>query len=89
MTVERTVTLDHWQFQLSERSGEWFISVPDCGGMVDSFPRVPEQLAWAERVFARLPELVQVWPTTWRVPTTALPALERLLREHGARWPDP
>jgi hypothetical protein len=89
MTVARTITLGPWEFSLTERSGEWFISVPDCGGMVDSFPRVPEQHAWAERTFAGQPGLVQIWPTVWRVEAGALPALERLLREHGARWPEP
>ena len=58
MLREHTITLGAWEFVLSERSGQWFLAVPDCGGVVDSFPRVPEQHA-----------------------------VERLFREHGARWP--
>jgi hypothetical protein len=87
MFRDHTVTLGPWEFVLGERDDGWFFSVPDCGGFADSFPRVPEQLAWTEKTLAALPELVQIWPTSWRVPASALPALERLLREHGARWP--
>jgi hypothetical protein len=85
MTIVRTITLGAWEFSLTEHAGQTFISVPDCGGMADSFPRVPEQLAWAEQAFASLPGLEQVWPTSWRVPTDVLPALERLLRDRGAQ----
>jgi hypothetical protein len=83
--MTRTFTRGAWQFELTERSGEWFLSVPDCGGMADSFPRVPEQHAWAEKTFAALPELVQVWPTVWRVAADRVPAVERFLHEHGLR----
>ena len=89
MTREHTITLGPWEFVLGERAGEWTLAVPDCGGVVDSFPRVPEQLAWAEKNFAALPGLVQIWPTVWRVPVNALQAVERLFRGRGARWPLP
>ena len=85
MALDRTIVLGAWEFWLVERPDALYLSVPDCGGMADSCPRVPEQLAWAERTFAALPALEQVWPTTWKVPLAALSALERLLREHGAR----
>lgn len=89
MIVGGTITLGSWEFALSERAGEWFLSVPDCGQMADSHPRVPEQHAWAERVLAGQAGLVQIWPTVWRVEAGALPALQRLFGEHGALWPDP
>lgn len=81
-----TVRLGDWEFLISEEPGTSAVSVPDCGGMADSLPRVPEQLAWAERVFAELPALKQVWPTTWEFRSEALPELRALFESHGARW---
>ncbi|HEY8377065.1 MAG TPA: hypothetical protein VIK91_11275 [Nannocystis sp.] len=86
MALGAVMTLGSWEFYVREYNGQTFLSVPDCGGMADSVPRVPEQLAWAEEVFAVLPGLEHVWPTAWRVPPDLAPALERLLRDRGVRW---
>ena len=67
MSLDRTIVLGAWEFWLVERPDALYLSVPDCGGMADSHPRVPEQLAWTETTLA------------------ALPALERLLHDHGVR----
>jgi len=72
-----------------EEAGEWFLAVPDRGGVFDSFAQVPDQLVWPEKTFAALPELVQIWSTKWRVPVSALPAVEKLFRDLGASWPLP
>lgn len=84
--VNRTVTLGAWSFYLDEGPSGLTLSIPDCGGMADSLPRVPEQLAWAERELAAVPGLVQVWPTAWEVPRGALVSLTALFERHGARW---
>jgi len=86
MALTRTITLGTWEFWLEEQPWGAYISVPDCGGMVDMLPRVPEQLAWAEDVFATLPALERVWATTWKMPAAALPDLEALFHRHGAQW---
>jgi hypothetical protein len=78
--------LGGWEFQLDEQPWGLYIGVPDMGGMADSIPRVPEQLAWAEQVFAMLPALHRVWSTSWEVPPEALPELEALFRQHGGHW---
>ena len=86
MALDRTVTLGEWEFRIEERPWGLFVSVPDCGGMADSVPRVPEQLDWAEEVFAAVPALKRTWPTTWQLPPEALPDLEAVFRRHGGRW---
>ncbi|MEO8846876.1 MAG: hypothetical protein ABI591_07485, partial [Kofleriaceae bacterium] len=63
----RTFKIGDWEFWLAERNGKWSISVPDRGGMADSQPRIPAQLAWAEQQFATLPWLAQTWSTTWEL----------------------
>ncbi len=60
------------EFLLQTSSGKLYLAGPVCGGMADSVPREPEQLAWAEREFAARPWLVQVWATTWAVPADRL-----------------
>ena len=84
MSLDRTIILGDWEFRFTERPDGLYFSVPDCGGMADSHPRVPEQLAWTEATLTALPALERVWPTTWKVPADALAALEQLLQSHGA-----
>lgn len=86
MVLVRTVRLGDWEFWIDERSGALYISVPDLGGMMDSLPRVPEQLVWAEEAFAQLPELEQIWATSWKLPVEALPALRALIERSGGTW---
>ena len=82
----RTIRLGGWEFWLEERPGGFFLSVPDRGGMADSLPRVPEQLAWAEHAFAQLPALEQTWTTTWTFPPEALADLGALIERSGGTW---
>ena len=35
----RTITLGPWEFWLEEQPWGGYVSVPDCGGMVDMLPR--------------------------------------------------
>lgn len=84
MSGDRTLKLNGWEFWLRHGSNGWTLSVPDRGGMMDMVPRVPEQLAWAERELAKLPALTRTWDTTWSVPDDALADLEALLKAHGA-----
>lgn len=84
--TNRTITLGPWTFYLEERPTGMTLSVPDCGGMADSVPRVPEQLEWAERELAAVPGLVRFWSTAWNVPPAALASLVALFVRHGARW---
>lgn len=84
VALVRTVRLGDWEFEITQQPWGLYVSVPDCGGMADSVPRVPEQLAWAEAAFAELPALKQVWATTWEVPADALPELLALFQRHGA-----
>jgi hypothetical protein len=86
MRLIATATLGEWEFEITEQPWGLYVSVPDCGGMADSIPRVPEQLAWAEKAFVELPALKQVWSTTWEVPPEALPDLRALFQRAGARW---
>lgn len=86
VALHRIVQLGPWEFEIVERPWGLFVGVPDCGGMADSLPRVPEQLAWAETAFAELPALERVWPTSWQLPPEALPDLEALFRRNGGRW---
>lgn len=86
MGLVTTVMVGEWEFDITEQAGAMYVSVPDCGGMADSLPRVPEQLAWAEKAFRELPQLKQVWPTTWEIPPGALPELRALFQRNGAHW---
>ncbi len=86
VALDRTVRLGEWEFQIVEQPWGLFVGVPDAGGMVDSVPRVPEQLEWAEAAFATLPALERVWPTAWKLPPEALPELEELFRRNGGSW---
>ena len=86
MGLSRTVSMGSWEFHFFQQPGALYVDVPDRGGMMDSVPRIPEQLEWAEAAFATLPALERVWPTSWKVPPEALPDLEALLRSHGATW---
>ena len=81
------VTLGDWEFEITDQPWGTYVGVPDCGGMAESVPRVPEQLEWAEKAFAELPGLKQVWPTTWEVAPEALPALRAFFERSGAHWP--
>jgi hypothetical protein len=82
----RVVVVGDWEFHITEQSDGLYVSVPDCGGMADSVPRVPEQLVWAESAFATLPGLRRVWPTTWAVPPDALADLGALFERSGGHW---
>jgi hypothetical protein len=86
MTLVRTVKLGDWEFWVEVGPQGMYVSVPDCGGMMDSLPRVPEQLAWAESAFAELPALRQVWSTTWQLPAEAAPDLRTLIETSGGSW---
>jgi hypothetical protein len=85
MGLVATVQLREWEFHISETGGTIYVSVPDRGGMMDSIPRVPEQLAWAESAFADIPALKQIWSTSWEVPPEALAQLRELFERNGAR----
>lgn len=82
----RTVRLGDWEFLVQEQPGGFSVSVPDRGGMADSLPRVPEQLAWAEAAFAQVPALKQVWTTSWEVPPEALADVRELIERSGGTW---
>lgn len=80
------VHLGEWEFIIdTASSGVTYVSVPDCGGMADSVPRIPEQLEWAEATFAELAVLKQVWATSWEIAPGGMSQLEDLLRRHGAQ----
>jgi hypothetical protein len=82
----RTVKLGDWEFWIEE--GPWgvYVSVPDRGGQMDGVPRVAEQLAWAEESFAHVPLLEQIWSTSWKGPSEALPAVRALIEASGGTW---
>lgn len=81
----REYVLGEWRFTLARDDHETvYLSVPDQGGMADGVARVPEQLVWAEREFATVAGLERVWVTSWRVPESALTAVDALLKQHGA-----
>jgi hypothetical protein len=86
MVPVQVVTLGAWEFHITEQPWGLYVSVPDCGGVADSLPRYPEQLAWAESAFAALPALKRVWPTTWEVPPAALADLQALFERSGGHW---
>lgn len=86
MTLVRNVRLGDWEFFVDDRPWGLYVSVPDCGGMADSLPRVPEQLVWAEAAFAELPALKQVWTTTWQLPPEALSDVRALIERSGGTW---
>jgi hypothetical protein len=86
VTIVRTVKLGEWEFWVEDRPWGLYFSVPDRGGMMDSLPRVPEQLEWAEAVFAELPALKQIWTTTWELPPEALPDVRALIERSGGTW---
>jgi hypothetical protein len=86
VTFIRTVTLGDWEFPIVQQPWGLYISVPDRGGMADSLPRVPDQLAWAESAFSALPALKQIWPTSWEISPEALPALQALFETSGGHW---
>jgi hypothetical protein len=86
MGLVGTVALGDWEFHITEQPWALYISAPDCGGMADSLPRVPDQLAWAEQAFAEVPALKQVWQTTWEVTPGALPAPRALFERNGGQW---
>jgi hypothetical protein len=78
---EETIHVAGWPFMMKTIGDERFVTIPDRGGMADMVPSIPEQHAWAESVFNAIPSLTQVWPTSWRVPDEALPAVRALLEE--------
>ena len=86
VAFNRTIILGAWEFWLEENPRGVFLSVPDCGGMVDMLPRVPEQLEWAEEAFAQLRALERIWATTWKLPPEAVPHVEALFRRYGGQW---
>lgn len=75
----RTLTRGDWTFHVRERPGGFVLEVPDCGGMADMVPRVPEQLEWTVLALAGLAGVRQVWATAWNVDADALPAVEARL----------
>ncbi len=80
-------SLKGWRFELCERSGGTYFSVPDKGGMTDMVPREPAQLAWAERRLEGLPGLKQVWNTSWEITgPEGLEALRALWVKQGGSF---
>jgi hypothetical protein len=65
-------------------AGKGSLQIPDAGGMADSSPKYPAQLAWLLSKLEEVQGLTRIWPTIWEFSThPTLNQLKDLFEQEG------
>ena len=65
-------------------NGRIYLIIPNCGGMADSVPRHPEQLAWVEPRIEKIRGATRNWTTVWIFETPeAVAAVKRMFQRES------